>query len=216
MNEDQIEILKDLNGTTVSQPGPCHFAKYVKGEWMGRQLYFQNWLESSFHYHRGYNDHAGIKEIFSISDLPQTDKIFYPEGFVDDLFKQLEPYDNVVIKFDEETKTINLPTNILLLKFSRELFCNPIVAIYDTRYNKEERGEFINMIIHLSTDPQNEIVYVEGRPGGNIKEEYYLGFVDILYEINKVVAKKYPWYHLKYKEAANMVGQWETYEKHYL
>jgi len=203
LSSNQFEILKLLNKTTFNQPGRCNLIAREKGTRI-YYLKFLHWLTSNFRCHYGMDDHCGMDIIFTFKDLPQIYHIMFADKveintFVDNLFEQLMPYDNIIFEFDEESNSINVPYLILLLKFLRELLCNPIVATYNMRYRKGNRGSFIDDIIRIFSSFYPDLkqdIYVPEK--GYIKKEYKKKFIQRLKEINLYVAEKYPSYHLMY------------------
>ena len=211
LNKNQVTVLQSLNGKTISQPDKCFFVMWEKA---GRNCnsYFQNWLHSFFRYHLGLDDFRGLKEIFELKDLEQKFhqliKGSDTTSLVDEIFSSLESYDEKIFQFDTEKKTMNIPHQILLLKFLRELLCNPFLATYNFRYKKNDQGKFVDSVVRILLF---NFFHQEKDLAANESVDKWVPIFD---KIHQHVARNYPWYHLKYKDSAEMQGKWNIYESY--
>jgi len=110
---------------------------------------WQNWQKNIFAYHVDINKYGGIIPIFDLDlDESTSKKISHLcvtlnekeiSEFLIDLFKTLKQFDDIKIKIPKMERDgklpnysirINIPYNILILKFLRELLCNPFTIMY--------------------------------------------------------------------------------------
>src|SRR5581483_9888724 len=151
--------------------------------------------------HIGINGYRGIQPIFSFADLSDDKKIWISNlilsvdlsapdpirNFIHWLFDVLQEYDDTVIEYganvrspDPNTSQLNIPYQVLLLKFLRETLCNPLVVkcIFDTEQ------EFISALKCLIKPIMNE----------NNKQDTALNLRKFIFFANKISSFEYEWY----------------------
>ncbi len=184
----QIELLKYLDGKNVCSPTRCNFIIY--SNYSGHTLdYKQHWMENEFGYIVGLcGSFIGMQEIFYLSDLSETLSLVCKDGdinrFVDLLFSNLCAFEDTVIRVIDEC-VLNVPYEILKLKFLREYICNPIIACCMDE-NCFMENLFRMLISELHAD-QPSISYDKFRL--------------FIKDTNSIVASKYSWYHSLYFDA---------------
>ena len=151
LSDDQLNLLLELVGSKVVEPMVANFCKLEQGDTVG-QLYArdQHWRTSTYDYHSELNGYRGVKPIFSFTEMNcETTAVISKliasidclsstthelvEPWVDWLFQTLAPYDQQLIRPYGQ----DVPHQILLLKFLRELLCNPFIAkyLFDAKYH---------------------------------------------------------------------------------
>src|SRR5579885_838296 len=136
LTKDKINLLDKLNNSKIIEPTITHFLKYEKDETILTYKIWQNWQKNYFDYHTGKDGYRGLCEIFPLENLSsEICQLIYDciitldklkiKKFIDDLFDKLKSFDNIKIEYDfQKINLINIPNEILLLKFLRELLCN--------------------------------------------------------------------------------------------
>lgn len=137
------ELLKRINGSKICQPTAAPFIRYEKDDTIQTYSYYCKWDCLSLSYMMG---HRGISSIFPIENLPVLISNLYRKcigkynnihdryedikELITIIFNSLKPYDDLVFTYNQKNQTINLPYNILMFKWLRELYCNPYILIH--------------------------------------------------------------------------------------